>query len=132
MKPISIFFMIIGLLWDFLLVSAVFMMTGIAEPISVLYTGAYFLGQFIGPLVLIVGATLTLSGSCVKLGAILVMIGCLILSFIVTCTCIESLNVQPLQAIPPYWIYVLISILTIVADVAAFKLYYLASLTGSR
>jgi hypothetical protein len=126
MKITSIFIFIIGILWDLFLVLAIFIMMGIAAPISTLYTGAYFLGQFIGPLALIVGSTLTLSGSNTRLGAILVVFGCLILTAIIAYTCVESFMVEPLQAKPPYGIYAIILVITIMVDIGGFILYRMA------
>lgn len=126
MKTISIFMMTMGLVWDILLVWIIFVMTGIAAPSSIFYTGAYFLGQFAGPLALIVGSTLTLARSNVRFGSILVILGCLILTLFVLYACISSLRIEPLQVKPPYLIYLMLLIITIFADVSAFRLYSLA------
>jgi hypothetical protein len=98
-------------------------MSGIAEPISLFYTSSYYLALLLGPAMLIIGSVLILRRSREKVGAILAAGGCLILTVTVAHESILGLYVGPLQARPPYLVFIVMIIVTVLADAAAWRLY---------
>lgn len=92
--------------------------------------------MFVGPLLLISGAVLTLIGTHCKAGSILSLVGCLVLTLMVAYHSLlmlhrEHINDGP-PARPPYGLYAIAAIavvLTLMADVGAVLFYRLASHT---
>jgi hypothetical protein len=80
MRALSICLMLVGAAWALGVGFMFLVLSGIAEPISFLVTGGYFAGQLIGPFMLIAGPILVQKGKHAKAGAVLVLMGCAVLS----------------------------------------------------
>lgn len=114
-----------------------------AAPISERVSGVHNLGGkdllwyswiFVGPLLLMSGALLTLIGTHHKTGSIVSLVGCFVLTLMVGYQTVETLRdlADPLIARPPYGFYAIAVVLTLMADAGAVHLYRLASLTVAR
>ena len=130
-SSISIFVLVVGLLWA-AIVSWFFVMVGGAGELTPAYLGKallWFSWLFVGPLLLIAGAILSLMGTHQKAGSILSLVGCFILTVIVGCQIPSMLHdaVDPLIMKPPYGKYAIAVTLTLFADAGAVELYRLAS-----
>ena len=68
-------------------------------------------------------SVLILRRSHQKVGVILAAIGCLILTVTVARESILGLHVGPLQARPPYLVFIVMIIVTVLADAAAWRLH---------
>ena len=79
--------------------------------------------MFVGPLVLVSGTVLLLRGTSLRLGAILTELGCIVLTGFVFYNSIVGLQRKPLEAPPPYSIYIVLLLITIAADAAAYSIY---------
>jgi hypothetical protein len=130
-SSISIFLLVVGLLWA-AVVSWLFVAFGGAAELTFAYLSKsllFFSWLFIGPLLLIVGAILLL-GTHQRTGSILSLIACAILTLIVGYQTIASVHNlgDPLIAMS-YSYYVLNAVavmLTLLSDAGAVKLYRLA------
>jgi hypothetical protein len=132
MRSLSICLMLEGVLWALVVGWTYLSLSGISEPVSATKTTLYFAALLIVPLVLIVGPVLVLKGAYVKLGAILAVVGCAVLTIFVVYQSIQALHVEPLEVKPPYALYVIAVIVTLLSDVGALRLYQLASSAGVR
>ena len=130
-RAISILLLLVALFWC-LLASLIFLMLGGASDPA--FIGKYLLNfswMFAGPLLLIAGCILVLMRTHQKVGAILALAGCLILTILVGYQSIQSLHIEPLQAKPPYALYVLALPLTLLSDAGALRLYQTAISAGA-
>jgi len=128
----SLFLLVVGLLWA-AIVSWFFVAVGGAANLSLAYIGKamlWFAWLFIGPLLLIIGAILTLLGTHQKAGSILTMVGCCILTVTVGYQVVSALHdaADPLIMKPPYGVYAAAVILTLLAEAGAVHLCRLAFL----
>jgi hypothetical protein len=123
MKAPAIYLLTVGFFWTLAVALVVVTMSGIAEPISLFYTSSYYLASLLGPAMLIIGSVLILRRSHQKVGVILAAIGCLILTVTVARESILGLHVGPLQARPPYLVFIVMIIVTVLADAAAWRLH---------
>jgi hypothetical protein len=135
-SPISIFVLVVSLLWA-VVVSWFFVAVGGAANLNPAYLGKallWFSWLFIGPLLLLAGAVLTLIGRYQKAGSILSLLACCILSFMVGYQVLSVLRdlADPLIAKPPYVLYAIAVALTVLADAGAVQLFRLASLGDAR
>jgi hypothetical protein len=133
---ISIFVLMVALLWA-AVVSWFFVSVGGPADLRPAYLGKallWFSWLFVGPLLLIAGAIVTLVGNHQKAGSILSLVGCLILSVLVGYQTFGALHdvANPLIMKPPYGIYAIAVILTILADAGAVQLFRLASLAVAK
>jgi hypothetical protein len=94
----------------------------------------WYLWMFVGPLLLISGAVLTLIGTQHKAGSIVSLVGCFIVTVMKGYLTVETLRdlADPLIMRPPYGLYAIAWALILMADAGAVHLYRLASLTVSR
>jgi hypothetical protein len=119
---ISIFLLVVGLLWA-AIVLWFLVATGsmVADIRGTLLSYSWL---FIGPLLLIVGAVLSL-GTHHRAGSILLLIGCAILTVTVGYQSISMLKgfADPLIPNPHYGIWAVGVILTLLSDVGAVQLY---------
>jgi hypothetical protein len=130
-SSISIFLLCVGLLW-----AAIFIWTFLALGGAAELTFAYlsktllmYWWMFIGPLLLIVGATLSF-GTHSRIGSILSFIGCAILTVFVGYqirSVLQDLR-DPLIMRPPWGLYTFGVILTLLADAGAVQLYRMAAM----
>src|SRR6516164_10033266 len=127
MKPLSICFMLVGIIWA-LGVAWIFLnMSTIAEPVSFTYTSIYYAAMLIGPLLLIAGSILVLNGPPAKVGAILVATGSVVLTLYVGYGISGLFHAEPFQAKPPYLVLGIMVGVTILVDIGAFRLCQLVS-----
>lgn len=79
MKSLSIYFLLLGIVWAVLVGWMHLAPGGIAEPISMMRVVLYFGGMLIGPLILVAVSFLVLNGTYAKPGALLALLGCAVL-----------------------------------------------------
>jgi hypothetical protein len=132
MKTISICLLLVGIVWALAVGWIYLSLSTIAEPTSVAQVIAYYAGLLAGPLILIVGPALVLNGTYAKPGAALAMIGCVVLTIFVVYQSLQAFHVEPLQVQPPYALYAIVVVLTLLSDVAAVCLYQRVSKGGSQ
>jgi hypothetical protein len=128
MKSLSIGLLLLGVFWALLVVWMFLALMGITDPISVTRVVLYFVVLLLGPLLLIAGRILVLSGRHPKAGAILAVVGCIILTITVAYqvpSVLHDLH-DPLVMKSPWWLYAVPIILTLLADTGAVQVYRLA------
>ena len=134
-SSISIFLLVVGLLWAAVLSWLFVIFGGVSDLAFIGKALLWYLWMFVGPLLLISGAVLTLIGTHHKVGSIVSMLGCFILTLMVGYETVEMLRdlADPLIARPPYGgLYAIAVASTLMADAGAVHLYRLASLTVAR
>src|SRR5450432_2122035 len=133
-SSISIFLVVVGLLWTAVVSWLFVMFGGLSDLAFVGKALLWYSWMFVGPLVVISGAVLTLRGTHRKAGAILSLVGCLVLTLTVGYQTVEMLRdlADPLIARPPYSLYAIAVVLTLMADTGAVQLYRLGSQTVAK
>ncbi len=116
MKALAISLILIGVIWATLMVW-MYLVSGIIA----------FVAFSLAPIMLIVGSLLVLTGWHAKLGTIITLIGCGIVTVYIGYGISGLFHVEPLQAPPPYLFYIFLAIVTLLADFAAISLYRLVS-----
>lgn len=118
------FLLVVGCLWTLLVLWMLLSIAGVAGPVES-WTKAvlYWLGMFIGPLILVVGAVLLLRGFLLRPGAILAELGCIILTAFAVYNCVTGMQRRPLQAPTPYLVYAVLLLVMIISDIAAYKIH---------
>lgn len=124
MKMAAGFLLAVGCLWLLFLVWMFLTIAGVAGPPEswdrfALYWG----GMLVGPSLLIIGAVLLLRGASLRPGAILVGLGCVILTGLTLYDSIVGMQRRPLQAPPPYSSYIVLLLIMLFCDAAAYKIY---------
>ena len=128
-RSISIFLLLVGLLWSVLVaLYLVVVLGGISNPghlVKMLLNLSWLYG---GPLCLVGGAILSLRGSQQRLGGILALVGCLILTIMAGYQGVQTLydTANPALIKPPLWEYAVVVILVLLADAGALRLYGLS------
>jgi hypothetical protein len=136
-SSISIFLLVVGLLWGLFVSGLVAVLGGFlgnAPPSDPVVIGKGLLSVwwlFAGPLLLTGGAIWALRGIHPKAGAISALVGCVILTALVAYQTVHLLHdaADPLIKQPPYGEYAIVAILTLLADVGVVQLCRLVSLT---
>lgn len=124
MKMAAGFLLVVGCLWALLIVWMFQTIAGIADaPESWAKPAIWLGGMLVCPFVLIFGAVLLVRGTSLRAGAILVGLGCIILTGLTLYSSIVGMQQKPLQAPPPYLFYVVLLLLMLLSDVAAYKVY---------
>jgi hypothetical protein len=124
MKISASLLLVVGCLWALFVVWLFLTIAGIADaPKSLLTAVLYWVGMSIGPLALIFGGVLSLRGTSLRSGAILIEIGCAILTGFVLYHSIVGIQREPLQAPPPYLFYLALLLIMLLSDAAAYKIY---------
>jgi|SRR6185437_2852456 len=124
MKIAAGFLLVIGCLWMLLVVWMFLTIAGVADaPESWVKVAFYWGGMLIGPLILLIGAALLLRGAPLRVGAILVAVGCVILTCFALYNSIIGLQRKPLEAPPPYALYITLLLVALLSDSAAYKIY---------
>ena len=125
------FLVAVGLLWT-AVVSWLFVMFGGLSDLGKALL--WYSWMFVGPALLIGGAVLTLIGTHRKAGSILSLVGCLALTLMVGYETVEMLRdlADPLIMRPPYGLYGIAVVLTLMADAGAVHLYRLVSHNVAR
>jgi membrane-bound ClpP family serine protease len=88
--------------------------------------------MLLGPIVLIVGSALVLRAASSPSGMVLVGIGCLTFTGFALYNAVTGMQRQPLQAQPPYWLYVALLALMLLSDMAAYKIYRARSVSPNK
>jgi hypothetical protein len=121
MKIPSIFLLIIGCVWALFVVWMFVTLAGIAEFGWTLPGIVHWVGMLIGPVALVVGSALVLRRGNRASSAILVAIGCLILTSFALYDSVVGMQQKPLQALPTYSFYAVMLIVMLLADIAGFR-----------
>src|ERR1700722_2495328 len=121
MKSPSIFLLLVGCVWAVFVVLMFFGLAGIADFDWSMSGALYWLAMLIGPMSLIVGSCLVMIIGTGRFSAVLIAIGCLSLTGGALYNSVAAIQRQPLQAPPPYSFYVLMLFVTLLADVAGFR-----------
>lgn len=127
MRALSVYFILLGIVWAAVTLWIHLTMTGIAEPISRASVFLYFTAMLVGPVLLIAGAVVVLSGRHGKLGAIMTLLGCAILTAYVAYGATGFFHSEPLEPKKPYDVFSVLIAITLLSDIAAFWLYRLVS-----
>jgi len=124
MKFAAAFLLVVGGLWLLLIVWMFLAIAGVAyAPQSWLKVTIYWGGMLFGPLALIIGAVLLLRGTSLRPGVILVGLGCVILTGFVLYNSITGMQPKPLEAPPPYVLYIVLLLIMLLSDVAAYRVF---------
>lgn len=124
MKISASLLLVVGCLWALFVVWLFLTIAGIADaPKSLMTTALYWFGMLIGPLTLIFGAVLSLRGTSLRSGAILIGIGCALLTGFVLYHSIVGMQPKPLQAPAPYLFYIALLLIMLLSDAAAYQIY---------
>jgi hypothetical protein len=136
-SSISIFLLVVGLLWaavvSWFFVTLV-LLGGAPNLAYIAKALLWYSWLFVGPLLLIAGAILSLMGTHQRAGSVLSLVGCAILTLMVGYQSLAMLKdlSDPLIIKPPYGKWVFGIILTLLADAGAVQLYRLVSLAVSK
>jgi hypothetical protein len=118
------FLLVVGCLWGLLVVWMFLTIAGVADaPESWARVAVYWGSMLVGPLMLIIGAVLLLRGTFLRPGAILVGLGCMILTGFVLYNSITGMQRKSLQAPPPYLFYAALLLIMLLSDAAAYRVY---------
>jgi hypothetical protein len=124
MKMSAIFLLIVGCFWALLVLWLFLTIAGVADlPKSAATAVLYWCGMLIGPVVLIVGSALLLQRASSRPGVVLVGLGCVIFTGFALYNSITGMQRQPLQVQPLYWFYIVLLLLMLLSDMAAYKIY---------
>jgi hypothetical protein len=122
MKMAAGFLLVVGCLWMLLIVWMFLTIAGVADaPESWAKAALYWGGMLVGPLVLIIGAILLLRGTSLRPGALLVGLGCIIFTGFALYNSITGMQRKPLEAPPPYVLYIVLLVVMLLSDAAAYK-----------
>ena len=133
-SSISIFLLVVGLLWAAVVSWLFVMLGGVSDLAFIGKALLWYSWMFVGPLLLMSGAVSTLRGTHQKVGSIVSLVACCILTLVVGYQTVEMLRdlADPLIARPPYGFYAIAMSSTLLADVGAVHLYRLVSLTVAK
>jgi hypothetical protein len=143
MRFVSISLLLVGLVWGLAVSGLVLLAGGFlgTEPdLNPAYIGKVLLlfsWLFVGPLLLVAGSLLMLMGTHQKLGSILSVVGCVILSAMVGYEILSMLHdaADPLMPKPDYSDYSLWAVavvVTLLADAGAVRLYRTVPSSGAK
>jgi hypothetical protein len=123
MKASAIVLLVVGCLWALFVVWLFLTIAGIADtPKELGMTALYWGSMLIGPLALIIGSALLLHSVSSRSGATLVGIGCVIFTGFALYNSITGMHRRPLEAPPPYSFYVVLLLIMLLSDFAAYKI----------
>src|SRR5437016_2572280 len=91
---LAICLLVAGIIWTLVVAWIYITLSGIAEPISMMRIVLYYGGMLLGPLALILGPILVLRRSYGKLGAILAILGCAVLTIFVFYQTAQAMHVE--------------------------------------
>jgi hypothetical protein len=128
-RLLALLMLLVGCLWILAIAWAYISLSGLSVPVSIRVVLLEYGAMLIPPGVMIVGSVLILTGVALRSSAILIGIACLVLTGIVVYPP-PSLHPNPLQVRPAYLLYVVLTVLVLLADFAAFRLYQLTSRPG--
>lgn len=119
MKSLSIYLLAVGVLWALTVVWIWLALSGIAAPE---FAAGVLFGLVTGPVFLIVGPIFTLSAWYPRVGTVLTLVGCAILTIYVAYDTASLFHVEPLQPRPHYFRHLFIWVVTLLSDLAAIQL----------
>jgi hypothetical protein len=120
MRLTLLFLLCVGLVWGAFALWLFLILGGIAEIDSPGYALFYWAGMLVGPLMLTSGAVMLLAGWSLRLGGILVLLGCVTLTVFSTYNTVVGMRRGPLEAPPVVWFYVVLLAVMFAADYAGF------------
>jgi len=120
MKLTLLFLLGVGVVWGGFVLWLFLILGGIAEIDSPGYALFYWAGMLIGPLLLTSGAVMLLAGRSLRLGGILVVLGCITLTVFATYNTVVGMKRGPLEAPPVSWFYIVLLAVMLAADYAGF------------
>jgi len=113
----------IGCLWALFVVCMLLTIAGIADPPeSLVMLVSYWVGMLFGPLAVITGSVMSLRRTSTRTGPILAVVGCLIFTVFVLYATIGGVQPQPLEAPPPYALFVVLLLIMALSDIAAYRI----------
>ena len=122
MKIPTIFLLLVGCVWALFVMWMFLTFAGIMDFAWSLSGVLYWILMLTGPVMLIVGSYLVLIGAPGRSGILLVALACLMLTgWVIYQTCVAMLQRLPLQAPPNYSFYLVMLVITLLADVAVFR-----------
>jgi len=114
----------VGCLWALFVVCMLLTIAGIADPPeSLVMLVSYWGGMLFGPLAVITGSVMSLRKTSTRTGPILVVVGCLIFTGFALYNTIAGMQPQPLEAPPPYALFVVLLLIVVLSDIAAFRIF---------
>ncbi len=130
-RPISIFLLIVGLLWGLFVLGLFALFGGFFgnapphNPILIVKGLLTAWPMFIGPLLTVVGSILILRDASPRIGALTTLAGCVVLNIAVGNDVIQTLHnlANPLIGKQPYTFDVVMVAVALLTDVAAVKVY---------
>lgn len=127
MKVLPVVLIVVGIVWGLANLWFHLVMSGIAEPVC----RACAIGAILfGPFLLILGALFVLIGWHAKVGAIMTLVACGILTLFVAYGTSGFFHIEPLQPKPDmtnYAVFAAMIIITLLADAGAVRLFQLVS-----
>jgi hypothetical protein len=120
-RSLSILLIIVGFVWALVVAWAFVSLSGLSVPVSTRAVIFDYGLALIGPVCLILGPILILSGSRSHTGATLVLLACLVLTGIMVYQLAPSLHPKLLQMRPPYVLYAVLMVLVLLVDVGAYR-----------
>lgn len=137
-KSISIFLLVVGLLWGLIATGLIALFGGFFgnnpphDPVLIAKGLLPIWWMFVGPLLMVVGSILVLRDAHSRVGTLSALVGCLALTIIMGYQIVQMLHdaSDPLiaKSYGLYAIFVVAAILTLLADAGAVQLYRLTSL----
>jgi hypothetical protein len=139
-RPISIFLLVVGLLWGFFVSGLIALLGGFfgntppSDPIVIGKGVLSIWWMFAGPLLLVGGTICVLRVAYARVGAISALVGCAILTIMVGYQTVSMLRhtSDPLVMRPQYSFYALAVILTLFSDAGAVRLYQVISTASTK
>ncbi len=126
-RLLSLFMLLVGCVWALAIAWAYISLSGLSVPVSTRVVIMEYGAMLIPPATMIVGSILILTGAAVRPSATLIGLACLVLTGIMVWQLAPSLHPGPLEARPPYLFFVVLMVLVLLADLAAFRLYQLTN-----
>src|SRR5207248_11388819 len=126
-RVLSSFMLFVGSMWALAIAWAYVSLSGLSVPISIRVVIVEYGAMLVPPIVMIVGSILILSGTALRASAISIGLASVVLTGIVAYQIGPGLRPAPLQVRPPYVFYAVVTMLVLLADLGAFRLYQLTS-----
>jgi len=126
-RSLSILMLLVGTVWALAIAWAFISLSGMSAPISTRTIVVDYGLALIGPVCLILGPILILNGSRPRVGGLLSLLACLVLTGITIYQFAPSLHPDPLQVRPPYLLNAVLMGLVLLVDFGAFRLYQLVA-----
>jgi hypothetical protein len=120
----AVFLLVVGCLWALSVLWMFLAIAGIADmPKSLTMPALWLCGMLLGPLTVIIGSVVLLRRTSSRRGSTLVTLGCLIFTGFALHNSIAGMQRVPLQAPTPYRVFVVLLLVMLLADGAAYKIF---------